>query len=260
MAVAKRIGNPARAAQWRSLACVVGALALSACGSAPPKDPLADVTWSYANDAVIFEITADAGLNQYDGQSHTLLLGIYETGDAQAFRNLAADPNALAETMATGKVPQTFAQFSRYVVAPGQHSYLILDRAQNTRSIAMVAGYAQFGVANAARQFDVPVVTKTSGFIFRTHTKSPGPLVVRLNLGAQGILNAEVQPGGPDAATLRARAATRRRRQGNPSERRCAVQCGRRRRHDRRRGRGRFPRYAIAQARQLSTRFASYGP
>ena len=185
-----------------SCAWIAGALPLTACGSAPPKDPLADVTWSYATDAVIFEIAADPGLNQYDGQSHTLLLGIYETGDAQAFRNLAADPNALAETMATGKVPQTFSQFSRFVVAPGQHSYLILDRAQNTRSIGMVAGYAQFGVANAARQFDVPVVTKTSGFIFRTHTKLPGPLVVRLNLGAQGILNAEVQPGGPDAAML----------------------------------------------------------
>lgn len=182
--------------------CAAGALVLAACGSAPPKDPLADVTWSYATDAVIFEIVADPGLNQYDGQSHTLLLGIYETGDAQAFRNLAADPNALAATMATGKVPQTFSQFSRFVVAPGQHSYLILDRAQNTRSIGMVAGYAQFGVANAARQFDVPVVTKTSGFIFRTHTKLPGPLVVRLNLGAQGILNAEAQPGGPDAAML----------------------------------------------------------
>ncbi|CAL8478530.1 type VI secretion system lipoprotein TssJ [Caballeronia sp. S22] len=185
-----------------SLACAAAVLALTGCGSAPPKDPLADVTWSYATDAVMFEITADPGLNQYDGQSHTLLLGVYETGDAQAFRNLSADPNALAETMATGKVPQTFSQFSRYVVAPGQHSYLILDRAQSTRSIGLVAGYAQFGVTNAARQFDVPVVTKTSGFIFRTHTKLPGPLVVRLNLGAQGILNAEVQPGGPDAATL----------------------------------------------------------
>jgi type VI secretion system VasD/TssJ family lipoprotein len=185
-----------------ALAGVAGALALSGCGSSPPKDPLADVVWSYATDSVLFEIAADPGLNQFDGQSHTLLLGIYETADAQAFRNLAADPNALAETMATGKVPPTFAQFSRYVVTPGQHSYLILDRAQNTRSIGLVAGYAQFATANAARQFDVPVVTKTTGFIFRTHTKLPGPLVVRLNLGAQGILNAEVQPGSLDAATL----------------------------------------------------------
>jgi predicted component of type VI protein secretion system len=189
--------------RWIGLTCAACVtLALGACGSAPPKDPLADVNWSYATDAVVFEIVADPGLNQYDGQSHTLLLGVYETADAQVFRNLAADPNTLIETMSTGKVPPTFAQFSRYVVAPGQHSYLILDRAQNTRSIGLATGYAQFGAANAVRQFDVPVITQSSGFIFRTHTKLPGPLVVRLNLGAQGILNAEVQPGGLDAATL----------------------------------------------------------
>ncbi|WP_238328155.1 type VI secretion lipoprotein TssJ [Paraburkholderia mimosarum] len=178
------------------------ALVLSGCGGGPPKDPLADVSWSYATDAVILEITADPSLNDYDGQPHTLLLGIYATADAQAFRNLVADPAALAATMASGKVPTTFLQFSRYVVAPGQHSYLILDRAQNTRSVGIAAGYAQMGVANAARLFDVPVVTMISGFIFKTRTKLPAPLVVQLNLGAQGILNAVMLPKGPDEEAL----------------------------------------------------------
>jgi type VI secretion system VasD/TssJ family lipoprotein len=189
-------------ARLAGVACALALLALGGCGGGPPKDPLADVSWSYATDAVMLEIVADPGLNEYDGQPHTLLLGIYETADAQAFRNLVADPDALSATMATGKVPTTFQQFSRYVVAPGQHSYLILDRAQNTRSIGIVTGYAQMGATNAARQFDVPVVTKTSGFIFKTRTKLPGPLVVQLNLGSQGILNAVVLPKGPDEAAL----------------------------------------------------------
>jgi len=203
--VATGEGMGARRARWlawpASAACAL-ALGLSGCGGGPPKDPLADVSWSYATDAVMLEIAADPGLNGYDGQPHTLLLGIYEMADAQTFRDLVADPAALAGTMATGKVPSTFSQFSRYVVAPGQHSYLILDRAQNTRSIGIVAGYAQMGVANAARQFDVPVVTKTTGFIFKDHTKLPGPLAVQLNFGAQGILNAVVLPKGPDEAAL----------------------------------------------------------
>ncbi|WP_321910610.1 MULTISPECIES: type VI secretion lipoprotein TssJ [unclassified Paraburkholderia] len=200
---AKRLEACARVARpLAGLASIAGVLALAACGSTPPKDPLADVNWSYAADSIILEISADPALNQYDGQSHTLLLGIYESGDAQAFRNLTAEPSSLADTMASGKVPQAFSQFSRYVVSPGQHSWLILDRAQNTRAIGVAAGYAQFGVANAARQFDVPVVTKTSGFIFRTHSQLPGPLVVRLNLGTQGILNAEVQSDGPDPAAF----------------------------------------------------------
>ncbi|MGF6649521.1 type VI secretion system VasD/TssJ family lipoprotein [Paraburkholderia youngii] len=180
-----------------SLGCGACVLALSGCGSTASKDPAAGVTWNYASDAVILEITADPGLNQYDGQPHTLLLGFYESADAQAFRDLADDPNALMGTMATGTAPQVFLRLSRYVVAPGQHSYLILDRAQNARSIGIVAGYAKFGVLNAARQFDVPVVTKTSRLVFRT--RLPGPLVVRLNLGPQGILNAEASPGGLDA-------------------------------------------------------------
>lgn len=197
----KEAGSRTRALAWLAVAACV--LALGGCGGGGArKDPLADVSWSYATDAVILEIAADPGLNQYDGQPHTLLLGIYETADAQAFRDLAADQAALAGTMATGKVPATFLQFSRYVVAPGQHSYLILDRAQNTRSIGLATGYAQLAIANVARQFDVPVITKTSGFIFRTHTKLPGLLVVRLNLGPQGIINSEVLPNGPDEADL----------------------------------------------------------
>ena len=161
------------------------------------KDPLADVSWSFANDAVMMEIVSDPGLNQYDGQSHTLLLGIYETADAQAFRDLAADPAALATSMATGKVPATFLQFSRYVVTPGQHSYLILDRAQNTHVVGLVAGYAQMSTATAVRQFDIPLVVTSKGWIFKTKTTAPGPLVVRLNFGAQGIINSQTLANGP---------------------------------------------------------------
>jgi type VI secretion system VasD/TssJ family lipoprotein len=179
------------------------ALALGGCASSKPKDPLADVSWSFANDAVMVEIVSDLGLNQYDGQSHTLLLGVYETADAQAFRNLAADPAALATSMATGKVPSTFLQISRYVVTPGQHSYLILDRAQNTHVVGIVAGYAQMSAATAVRQYDIPLVVTSKGFIFKTRTTAPGPLVVRMDFGAQGILNSQTLANGPSDADMK---------------------------------------------------------
>lgn len=99
--------------------------------------------------------------------------------------------------MASGQAPSTFVEFSRYVVSPGQHSYLILDRAQNTRSIGFVAGYAQMDGSIAARQFDVPVVTRTSGFIFKDKTVSPGPLVVQLRFGSQGLIDSQFLQRGP---------------------------------------------------------------
>lgn len=192
-------------ARWpTALAIAACALALSGCGSsAPRKDPLADVQWDFAADAVMLEIVADPGLNDYDGQAHTLLLGVYETADAQAFRNLTADAPSLASSMASGMAPAAFAQFSRYVVAPGRHAYLILDRAQSTRSIGIVAGYAQMSAGSAVRQFDVPVVTTKTGFIFKHKTMSPGPLVVKLNFGPQGIVNAQPLANRPADADLK---------------------------------------------------------
>ena len=186
-----------RLARW-----LVLAFALSACSSTPPPDPVATMSWDYAADAVMLEIIASPGLNTDDGQAHTLLLGIYQMADAQAFRDLAADPAALAGTMASGKAAPAFLQFSRYVVTPGQHSWLILDRAQNARSVGIVAGYTRLAAAGAARQFDVPVVTETSGYLFKTHTARPLPLVVRLNLGTQGVVNAVTLAQGLKPADL----------------------------------------------------------
>lgn len=199
-------GRLAARTRWLVWPAVVAlALALSGCfgGGGARKDPLADVQWSFANDAVMMEIVSDPGLNQYDSESHTLLLGVYETADAQAFRDLAADPAALASSMATGKVPSTFMQFSRYVVTPGQHSFLILDRAQNTRVVGLVAGYAQMSAATAVRQYDIPLVVTIKGWIFKTRTTAPGPLVVRLNFGALGIINSQTLANGPSDADMK---------------------------------------------------------
>lgn len=177
---------------------------LAGCfGGGVRKDPLADVTWSFGSDAVMLEIVADPGLNAYQDQSHTLLLGIYEATDAQVFRDLVADSGALAASLTVGKVPQQVVQLTRYVVSPGQHSLLILDRAQNARTVGVVAGYAQAGAASSARQFDIPVRTTSEGWIFKTKTAAPGPLVIRVNLGAQNVVNAQVLPSIPVGADVK---------------------------------------------------------
>lgn len=183
----------------------VCALMLAGCfgGGGARKDPLADAVWSFGSDAVMLEIVADPGLNAYQDQPHTLLLGIYEAADAQAFRDLVADSGALAASLAAGKAPQQVVQLTRHVVSPGQHSLLILDRAQNARAVGLVAGYAQTGAAKSARQFDIPLNVTSKGWIFKTHTAAPGPLVIRVNLGAQNVVNAQVLPGIPDGVDLK---------------------------------------------------------
>ncbi|TDV28726.1 type VI secretion system VasD/TssJ family lipoprotein [Paraburkholderia caballeronis] len=191
----------------RASAAVLLACACSACsmfGGNSRKDAMSALNWDFAADAVMLEIAASPDLNRDEGQAHTLLLGIYEASDAASFRKLAANPPAVFQSMESGSAGPGFTQFARYVVSPGQHSMLILDRAQNTHFIGIVAAYAQAGKAVPTRLFDVPVVMSTRGWLTTTYAAAPGPLALRLDLGAQGIVNAGPLAKTPTAAQLQA--------------------------------------------------------
>jgi len=176
------------------LALLASVLICSACsmlGGNTRKDALAQTSWAFANDAVIIETRAEPSLNQYAGEAHTLLLGIYQMSDAESFRQLTADPAALAAAMASGRAGDAFLQFSRYVVTPGQCSMLVLDRAQKAKFVGVTAGYYQMSATGSARLLEVPLITTSKGWFINTYTTAPGPLVVRMNFGAEAILDSE---------------------------------------------------------------------
>ena len=178
------------------------ALALACAGCSAFKGTSRDeamnqMTWDFANDAVIVEIAAQPNLNQYGDEAHTLLLGVYQMSDAAPFRDLSADPVSLAKAMESGKAGTSFLQFSRYVVSPGQHSILILDRAQQAKYIGVTAGYYRMGASTATRLFDVPVKVTSKGWVSSTYSAVPAPLIVRMNFGAETILNSQNLDAGP---------------------------------------------------------------
>lgn len=179
---------------WNRLACsalLVFALVCAGCSSGPDKRQvsLAATDWAFANDAVIIETRAQPTLNEYAGESHTLLLGIYQMNDAESFRKLIADPVALGKVMESGRGGDAFVQFSRYVVVPDQCSMLVLDRAQKAKFIGITAGYYQMSEASAARLLEVPTATTSQGWFSKTYTTTPQPLVVRMNFGAHAIID-----------------------------------------------------------------------
>lgn len=187
------------------LSAVALVLLCSACSmfGNSHKDAMSDLKWDFANDAVSLDIHAEADLNRVEGQAHTLVLGIYEASEATSFRKLAAAPEALLQSMATGSVGTGFTQVARYVVAPGQHSLLILDRAQNTRFVGIVAAYATGAETVPTRLYEVPVDVSKNGWVRTTYTAAPGLLSVKLRLGAEGILDAQLGKP-PTAAQIQA--------------------------------------------------------
>ncbi len=181
---------------WTAVAlAVAGGVGCSAANAAlggnSRKQALAEITWDFAKDGVMIEMSADPELNRYAGQSHTLLVGVYQMEDSAPFYKMIADPAALSRSLGANKGNDGFTQFNRYVVAPEQHSILVLDRAQKAKFIGVVAGYYQMSGATSARLFEVPLTVTSEGLVSTTWKAAPAQLAARMRFGADGIVNSE---------------------------------------------------------------------
>lgn len=163
----------------------------SLLGGNTRKDAVAEIAWEYAQNAVMLEIEADPKLNEYGGEAHTLVLGVYQMEDSAAFYKLVADPLMVGKTLESGKGGEGFVHFARYVVKPGQRSILSLDRAQKAKFVGIAAGYYQMADGKSARLFQVPLTVESDGLLSKTYKAAPALLAIRLNFGPDEVMNAQ---------------------------------------------------------------------
>lgn len=186
---------------WRVAGACLAVAALAALGGCAAansmmggntrKEAVAEIAWNFARGAILVEIEADPRLNEHSGEAHTLVLGVYQMEDAAAFYKLIADTALVGKSLESGKGGEGFVHFARYVVTPGQHSILQLDRAQKAKFVGITAGYYQMEAARSARLFEVPLTVESEGMVSKTYKAAPATLALRLNLGPDELLNAE---------------------------------------------------------------------
>lgn len=193
----------------RLLCCAAATLALAGCaatnaamGGNTPKLAQAEARWDYTADGIVLDVSADAALNFYAGQSHTVLLGVYQVAEASSFRQLMADPAATAGTLDSGAAGDGVLSFARYVIAPGTRTIIKLDRAQHAKFIGIGAGYYGLDGDGAMRLFEVPLAMSSRGWVSTTYSAAPSALMLQLRLGAARIVNATQMPLGPEQQRL----------------------------------------------------------
>lgn len=164
----------------------------SALGGNTPKEAKAEVEWPYEKDAILVDLVSDLTLNFYSNQSHTVVLGVFQLADEKAFVDLLAKPDAVMKVLVGGKTSPEVVQFDRYVVNPGKKTTLKIDRVQGAKFVGFVAGYYQLKPVQAARLFRIPLNIETSGIVTTTYRAGPAILALRLFLGNDRIVNAEV--------------------------------------------------------------------
>jgi len=156
------------------------------------KDAKAEVEWPYAKEAILVDMVADIDLNFYSNQPHTVVLGVVQVADAKVFVDWLAKPEAVLKTLVRGKAAKEVLKFERYVVTPGKKTALKIDRVQDAKFVGFVAGYYQFNAIQAARLFKIPLNIQTSGIVTTTYKAEPAVLALRLFLGSDRIVNAEI--------------------------------------------------------------------
>ncbi|MDH4402271.1 MAG: type VI secretion lipoprotein TssJ [Burkholderiaceae bacterium] len=156
------------------------------------KDAKAEVEWPYAKEAILVDMVADIDLNFYSNQPHTVVLGVVQVADAKVFVDWLAKPEAVLKTLVSGKAATEVLKFERYVVTPGKKTALKIDRVQDAKFVGFVAGYYQFNAIQAARLFKIPLNIQTSGIVTTTYKAEPAVLALRLFLGSDRIVNAEI--------------------------------------------------------------------
>jgi predicted component of type VI protein secretion system len=156
------------------------------------KDAKAEVEWPYAKEAILVDMVADIDLNFYSNQPHTVVLGVVQVADAKVFVDWLAKPEAVLKTLVSGKAATEVLKFERYVVTPGKKTALKIDRVQDAKFVGFVAGYYQFNAIQAARLFKIPLNIQTSGIVTTTYKAEPAVLALRLFLGSDRIVNAEM--------------------------------------------------------------------
>jgi predicted component of type VI protein secretion system len=164
----------------------------SALGGNTLKEGKAEVEWPYEKDAILVDLVADLALNFYSNQSHTLVLGVFQTSDQKTFVDLLAKPDAVQKVLVSGKTSPEVVHFDRYVVNPGKKTTLKIDRVQGAQFVGFIAGYYQLKPVQAARLFRIPLNIETSGLLTTTYKAEPSVLALRLFLGSDRIVNAEM--------------------------------------------------------------------
>ena len=132
----------------------------------------------YEESAVTIHLKSGPDLNLYEDLAHTLLLCVYQLKDPNAFKQLTDESEGIPRLLGCTRFDPSVTGSKRIVMQPDEEITKILDRAEGTKYIGIVAGYYRAKKDSMVRLIEVPLSMLS---------KSPKKMKINLYLGAQEI-------------------------------------------------------------------------
>lgn len=175
--------------QWLGILLLsVGLWGCGSSGPTPEQTALSNLKWSYAENAIQLNLTADEGLNQYDGQAHNLLLVVAQFDTANAFSTYTGSSQQLSSLLLMTSAPTGMIGINRIFVDPGETKSISLPRLEGTKMVGIAAGYAHLDPLRSAKLYQIGVEVNSTGFFSKTWTAEPQPIAIDLLLGPDALL------------------------------------------------------------------------
>jgi type VI secretion system VasD/TssJ family lipoprotein len=158
------------------------AVILCSCASSPDI-----VQWVEEKGAIVLDIKPDAKLNLKGNKGHKLAMCLYQLKDQSMFNQLASNEQGLYKLLECSVFDSSAIACTRIFVDPGMNQKMLIDRAEGTKYVAIVAGYYKLEKDKIIRFYKIPEVNQRYGFLKLKKRKVPGKLELTLSLGPKEI-------------------------------------------------------------------------
>lgn len=168
------------------------AMAMSGCSSnmsgQPTEKQATDlVAAPSAQGAITLNITAEPGLNSWSEIANSCTLLIIQAQTADSLNKILSNPAQLKSLFNGAGTEDGILKVDRYAAMPGQQTTLHIDRSENTRKVAIVAGYYPFPKKQHMAMESIPVTLTSEGWWTKKWSAELSPLVIDITLGSQSI-------------------------------------------------------------------------
>jgi type VI secretion system VasD/TssJ family lipoprotein len=134
-----------------------------ACGSkSPPPKP----EWVFKQKGIFLSYKADDMLNEFNGGGHALQLVVYQFDNINKFAELSEYKDGIIKMLKGGNVDPSVQAVKKIFVDPGSSDTLVLNRAEKSRWVGVVAGYYNLAPGRVTCFFEIPHVVEKKGMIF----------------------------------------------------------------------------------------------
>lgn len=161
------------------------------------QQAIKNIEMPFSEGAISLDIRTDPDLNAWHNVANSCTVLIIQAQNKSTLSKLLSDPFALKGLFSGAGAQDDILKVDRYAAMPGQRTTLHIDRSENTRFVAIVAGYYPFPQKQHMVLIAIPVSSKSQGWWHPVWQAQLTPLSLLVRLGREAITEIQGAPQLP---------------------------------------------------------------